>query len=266
MIRFWEVYELYWPFCSINVSTILVITCTLASTDSIIELCHNLLYYSKCPDHVVYRHTVEVEGTLRLMVSQYVLVSSTLVGLVTRYYFLSECWSEICGLMCVGRPLWWGDGSAICSVIIQWSKSRRTRNHALLSHLRPPSWRARFPYFIPQERWPSYTTGHWVPIMSSLTTHLWQLTGLRWRYLTFPQPGGPDPRTYVSHRNRMVKPKVTLLPTVRFLYLYPPGTGWPHYTHCAISPPLHSIRQTLYKITVYSAFDFVSSQPTVLVL
>jgi hypothetical protein len=33
---------------------------------------------------------VEVEVTLRLIVSQYVLVSSTLVGLATRYYFLSE--------------------------------------------------------------------------------------------------------------------------------------------------------------------------------
>jgi hypothetical protein len=34
---------------------------------------------------------VEVEVTFRLTVSQYVLVSSTLVGLATRYYFLSEC-------------------------------------------------------------------------------------------------------------------------------------------------------------------------------
>jgi hypothetical protein len=33
----------------------------------------------------------EVEVTLRLTDSQYVLVSSTLVGLATRYYFLSEC-------------------------------------------------------------------------------------------------------------------------------------------------------------------------------
>jgi hypothetical protein len=64
-------------------------------------------------------------------VSQYVLVSSTLVGLATRYYFLSEC----CCLVSVRRPLWWEDGSAICSVITQWSKSRRTRNHTLLSHL-----------------------------------------------------------------------------------------------------------------------------------
>jgi hypothetical protein len=34
---------------------------------------------------------VEVEVTLRLTVSQYVVVSNALVGLATRYYFLSEC-------------------------------------------------------------------------------------------------------------------------------------------------------------------------------
>jgi hypothetical protein len=34
---------------------------------------------------------VGVKVTLRLTVSQYVLVSSTPVGLATRYYFLSEC-------------------------------------------------------------------------------------------------------------------------------------------------------------------------------
>jgi hypothetical protein len=33
----------------------------------------------------------EKEVTLRVTVSEYVLVSSTLVGLATRYYFLSEC-------------------------------------------------------------------------------------------------------------------------------------------------------------------------------
>jgi hypothetical protein len=33
----------------------------------------------------------EVEVTLQLTVSQYVLVSSTLVGFATKYYFLSEC-------------------------------------------------------------------------------------------------------------------------------------------------------------------------------
>jgi hypothetical protein len=46
--------------------------------------------------------------------------------------------SEICGLVSVRRPLWREDGCAICSVITQWSESRRTRNHSLLSHLRLP--------------------------------------------------------------------------------------------------------------------------------
>jgi hypothetical protein len=46
--------------------------------------------------------------------------------------------SEICGLVSVGRPIWREDGSTICSVITQWSESRRTRNHTLLSHLRLP--------------------------------------------------------------------------------------------------------------------------------
>jgi hypothetical protein len=46
--------------------------------------------------------------------------------------------SEICGLISVRRPLWREDVSAIYIVITQWSKSRRTRNHTLLYHLRLP--------------------------------------------------------------------------------------------------------------------------------
>jgi hypothetical protein len=46
--------------------------------------------------------------------------------------------SEICGLVSVGCPLWRQDGSAVCSVITQWSESLRTRYHTLLSHLRLP--------------------------------------------------------------------------------------------------------------------------------
>jgi hypothetical protein len=81
--------------------------------------------------------------------SQYVLVSSTLVGLTTRYYFLSEC----CCLVSVGRPLWREDGSPIYSVMTQWSGSLRTRNHILLSHLRlsqPGGPGSRI--YIPQEQ------------------------------------------------------------------------------------------------------------------
>jgi hypothetical protein len=46
-----------------------------------------------------------VSQSVSQSVSQYVLVSSILVGLATRYYFLSECMSEICDLVSVGRPL-----------------------------------------------------------------------------------------------------------------------------------------------------------------
>jgi hypothetical protein len=34
------------------------------------------------------------------------------------------------------RPLLREDGSVICSAVCQWSESRRTQNHTLLSHLR----------------------------------------------------------------------------------------------------------------------------------
>jgi hypothetical protein len=72
--------------------------------------------------------------------------------------------SEICGLVSLGRPLWREDGYAICSVITQWSESRRTRNHTLLSHLRlPQPGGPGSPYLYPLGRgWPSYTPGHWV--------------------------------------------------------------------------------------------------------
>jgi hypothetical protein len=60
--------------------------------------------------------------------------------------------SESCGLVSVGRPLWREDGSAICSVITQWSESLRTRNHPLLSHLiLPQPGRPGSRIYIPQE-------------------------------------------------------------------------------------------------------------------
>jgi hypothetical protein len=44
-------------------------------------------------------------------VSQYVLVSSALVGLASRYYFLSECCClKFAVLFLWGRPLWWRTG------------------------------------------------------------------------------------------------------------------------------------------------------------
>jgi hypothetical protein len=63
--------------------------------------------------------------------------------------------SEICGLVSMGRPFWREDGSAICSVITQWSETLRTQNHTLLSHLRltqPGRPGSRIYSYIPQEQ------------------------------------------------------------------------------------------------------------------
>jgi hypothetical protein len=71
------------------------------------------------------------------------------LGLAIRYYFLSES----CCLVSMGCPLWREEGSAVCSAITQWSESRRTRNHTLLSHFRLPQLGgpgARI--YIPQEQ------------------------------------------------------------------------------------------------------------------
>jgi hypothetical protein len=57
--------------------------------------CHNVAKHTEFYPSQLWLPTitgiVEVEVTLLLTVSQYVFVSSTLVGLATRYYFLSEC-------------------------------------------------------------------------------------------------------------------------------------------------------------------------------
>jgi hypothetical protein len=40
--------------------------------------------------------------------------------------------SEMCDIVYLGRPLWREEGSAICSVITQWSESLRSSNHLIL--------------------------------------------------------------------------------------------------------------------------------------
>jgi hypothetical protein len=78
--------------------------------------------------------TFEVEVTLRLTVSQsvsqYVLVSGTPLGPMTKFFLCRTI------ALLLGRPLWREDWSVICSVICQWSESRRTHKHTFLSHLR----------------------------------------------------------------------------------------------------------------------------------
>jgi hypothetical protein len=137
------------------------------------------------------------ESKLKLLydwqsVRQYVLVSSTLVGLATRYYFLSE----ICGLVSVWSPLWREDGSAICSAISQWPESLRTRNHILQT---PPTWRSEVTLRL---------TASQTVLASSPPWDLRPDINSVWILLFWLCWGGG----------------------VRFPYLYPPGIGWPSYT------------------------------------
>jgi hypothetical protein len=102
--------------------------------------------------------------------------------LVARYYFLSES----CCLASMGHPLWWVDGPAVCSVITQWSESRRMSNHTLLSHLRlPQPGGLGSCIYIPQEQGdPVIPLGTVFPLCRFL-----RLAGLRWRYSNLPPQG-----------------------------------------------------------------------------
>jgi hypothetical protein len=62
----------------------------------------------------------------------------------------------------LGRPLWREDGSVICSAICQWSESRRTHTHTLLSHLR---------------------------LLASLSVASYDSQGWRWKYSYPPHTG-----------------------------------------------------------------------------
>jgi hypothetical protein len=66
----------------------------------------------------------------------------------------------------LGLPLWREDGSVICSAICQWSESRRTHIHALLSPLR---------------------------LLGSLSVASYDSQGLRWKY-SYPPPHGDLPQ------------------------------------------------------------------------
>jgi hypothetical protein len=130
---------------------------------------------------------VEVEVNLRLTVSQ-----SVYLGIEHPYGICDQILlpvgmllSEICGFVSMGRPLWWEDVSAICSVITQWSESRRTHNHTLLSHLRfPQPGGPGSRIYIPQELGcPVIGPGIGLPLRCLL-----RLSGLRKRFLTHHGP------------------------------------------------------------------------------
>jgi hypothetical protein len=100
------------------------------------------------------------EVTLRLTVSQSVCLGIEYPCGTCDQILLSVrmLLSDICGLVSLGHSLWREDGSAICSVITQWSESHRTCNHTLLSHLRlPQPGGPGSRIYLPQKRCPSYT-------------------------------------------------------------------------------------------------------------
>jgi hypothetical protein len=97
--------------------------------------------------------------------------------------------SDICGLHVVGHPHWQEDWSVIYSynLLSLWSKSRRTHDHILLSHLRLLPGGPRPYIYIPLEQGgPVIPWGIGFPFCRILRP-----TGLRWRYSN-PRPDGSD--------------------------------------------------------------------------
>jgi hypothetical protein len=131
--------------------------------------------------------------------------------------------SEICGLASVAHPLWREDGSAVCSVITQWSESLRTCNHNLLSHLRLPQPEGPgYHIYIPQEQG--------VPViplaLGSLYFVSYNSQGSCGGILTLPNLEGQFP-LYISFRYRMIQSnvKVTLWPAASHSILVPSPLG-----------------------------------------
>jgi hypothetical protein len=125
--------------------------------------------------------------------------------------------SEICGLVSMGRPLWREDGSAVCSVITQWSESLRTRNHTLLSLPRlPQPGGPGSRIYIPQKQGGSILLlGTGLPLRRLL-----RLAALRWRYSN-PPPTWRDRSPYIyplgirwssPKSSQNIKVKITLRP------------------------------------------------------
>jgi hypothetical protein len=111
----------------------------------------------------------------RRSVGQSILVSSTHLGLTTRFLLLSDS----CGFVDVGRSLWRENGSAVYTCC--WSSPAQSflgpspaglvTIFYCLRFETPPAWRVRSPYLYPPRKgWPGYTPRHWVPFSSPPTT------------------------------------------------------------------------------------------------
>jgi hypothetical protein len=105
-------------------------------------------------------------------VGQSVLVSSTHLGLTTRFLLLSDS----CGFVTVGRPLGRENGSAVYNCC--WSSPAQSFLGPspaglvtiiyCLKFETPPTWRVRSPYLYPPGTgWSSYTPRHWVPFSTA---------------------------------------------------------------------------------------------------
>jgi hypothetical protein len=124
----------------------------------------------------------------RQSVGQSLLVSGSHLGPMTRFLFsVWRLWVSWCGAPSFTRG--W-----VCNLLLQLllglpkavtlgSKSRRTHDHILQSHLRLPQlWGPGPRIYIPQEQGdPVIPPGTWVPFCRLL-----QLDGLRWRYSNLP--------------------------------------------------------------------------------
>jgi hypothetical protein len=86
----------------------------------------------------------------------------------------------VAGFFMWGHPLWREAGSLIYSYSCFWALPEQSllgrstaelRPYYTVSFEAPPTWRASSPYLSPPGTgWPSYTPGHWVPFLSSLTS------------------------------------------------------------------------------------------------
>jgi hypothetical protein len=117
--------------------------------------------------------------TVSRSVGQSVLVSSTHLGLTTRFLLLSDS----CVFVDVGRSLWRENGSAVYSCC--WTSPAQSFLGpspagfvTIFYSLRfetPTTWRARSPYLYPPGTgWPICTPKHWIPFRRLL-----RLAGIR---------------------------------------------------------------------------------------
>jgi hypothetical protein len=124
-----------------------------------------------------------VEVTLRLTG----LGIEHLCGTCDHILFPVGMLSEICGLVSIGRPLWREDGSAICSVITQYSES------PYFTVWDSPNLEGQVPVFIsPRNRVAQFYAG----ALGSLYVVSYDSQGYGGGILTFPFPGGTGPCIY----------------------------------------------------------------------